>query len=160
MHQKNIELINKNYTLENTLLDTWAQISAIIAQNKLLQDQLSSLNQEFNATAPFPSIDNDMANDVIPLPIHSRGGTSCCHLPTVEDIPIPCRHNESQELMPTVHTSPDFLLPGVVYVPFPPSSGKSPNMYYLCPGQMSEHDQVQPIQGFDPKTQEQVLHTI
>ncbi len=41
---KNIELINKNYTLENTLLDTQAQMSLIIAQNKLLQDQPSALN--------------------------------------------------------------------------------------------------------------------
>jgi hypothetical protein len=157
---KNIELINKNYTLENTLLDTRAQISAIIAQNKLLQDQLSSLNQEFNATAPLPSIDNNMAHDDIPLPICGGGGTSCCHLPTVEDIPVPCRHDESQELMPTVHTYPDFLLPGVVYVPFPSSSGKSTDMYYLCPGRMSEHDQVQPVPDFNPKTQEQVLDTI
>jgi hypothetical protein len=62
--------------------------------------------------------------------------------------------------MPLVHTSPDFLPPGEVYVPFPPSLGKSTNTYYPCPGQMSEQDQVQPVPGFDPKTQNQVLCTI
>jgi hypothetical protein len=41
---KNIKLIDKNYTLENTLLNTQAQMSLIIAQNKLLQDQMSALN--------------------------------------------------------------------------------------------------------------------
>ncbi len=154
---KNIELIDKNYTLENV---KETQMSAIIAQNKLLQDQLSSLNQEFNTTAPFPSINNDMANNDIPLPICGGCGTSCCHLPTVEDIPVPCRHDESQESKPPGHTSLDFLPSRVVYVPFPTSLGRSCNTYYPCPGRLSEHDQVQPFPGFVPKTQEQVLCTI
>jgi hypothetical protein len=62
--------------------------------------------------------------------------------------------------MPPVHTSPDFLPPGVVYVPLPLSSGWGANTYYPCPGHMSERDQVQPVPGFDPKTKKQVLHTI
>jgi hypothetical protein len=35
----------KNYTLENTLLDTQAKMALIVAQNKLLQEQLDVLNQ-------------------------------------------------------------------------------------------------------------------
>jgi hypothetical protein len=58
-----------------------------------------------------------------------------------------------------VHIFHDILLLGEVYVPFPSCSGKSSNTYYPCPGQMSEQDQVQPIPGFDPKTQKQVLCT-
>jgi hypothetical protein len=42
---RGIHPINKNYTLENTLLDTQAKMASIVAQNKLLQEQLDVLNQ-------------------------------------------------------------------------------------------------------------------
>jgi hypothetical protein len=78
----------------------------------------------------------------------------------VEDTPVPCRQDKCQELTPLVHTSPDFLPPGEVYIPFPLSSVKSTNTHYLCPRRMSERDQVQLVPGFNPKTQKQVLCTI
>jgi hypothetical protein len=40
-----IHLIDKNYTLENTLLGTQENMASIVAQNKLLQEQLDVLNQ-------------------------------------------------------------------------------------------------------------------
>jgi hypothetical protein len=135
-------------------------MSLIIAQNKLLQDQLSSLDQEFHAAAPIPSTNKNVATNEVPLLIRGTGGTSPCQLPTVEDTSVPFRQDKSQELKPLVLTSPDFLPQGEVYVPFPPGSGKSTNTYYPCPRWMSECDQVQPILGFNPKTQKQVLHTI
>ncbi len=42
---RGIHLINKNYTLENTLLNTQEKMVLIVAQNKLLQEQLDVLNQ-------------------------------------------------------------------------------------------------------------------
>jgi hypothetical protein len=42
---RGIHPINKNYTLENTLLDTQAKMALIVAQNKLLQEHLDVLNQ-------------------------------------------------------------------------------------------------------------------
>jgi hypothetical protein len=53
---KNIHLIDKNYTLENTLLDTCEMMASIVAQNKLLQDQLASLNQVPHNDAPTLSL--------------------------------------------------------------------------------------------------------
>ncbi len=38
---KNIDLLDKNYILENDLLDTQEQMAALLAQNLLLQEQLS-----------------------------------------------------------------------------------------------------------------------
>jgi hypothetical protein len=223
---KNIHLIDKKYTLENTLHDTGERMASIVAQNKLLQDQLAALNQVpcngaptlskdiawrvqqlsaealpvaagegqgSNKTSPDvpnkSTADNDLlipirggggttqyqpSTDVddigSDLPLSKQGGGFISHyhspqraadeLPTVEDAPIPGRQDKSQQSMPPVYTSPDYLLLGAVYFPFPPSLGKSTNMYYPCPGQMSKQDQVQPIPCFDPKTQKQVLCTI
>jgi hypothetical protein len=42
---RGIHLIDKNYTLENTLLDTQEKMASIVAQNKLIQEQLDVLNQ-------------------------------------------------------------------------------------------------------------------
>jgi hypothetical protein len=115
-----------------------------------------------------PSTDNDDTGSDLPLSNQGGGFISQYHtpqrtadeLPTVEDSLILGRQDKSKQSMPHVHTSPDLLLPGVVYVPFPPSSGRRANTHYPCPGRMSECDQVQPIPGFDPKTKKQVLHTI
>jgi hypothetical protein len=54
---KNIHLIDKNYTLENTLLDTREMMTSIIAQNKFLQYQLVALNQVPCNDAPTLSKD-------------------------------------------------------------------------------------------------------
>jgi hypothetical protein len=115
-----------------------------------------------------PSTDDDDAGTDLPLSNQGSGFTSHYHspqrtadeLPTVEDTLVPGRQDKSKQLTPPVHTSPDFLPPGVVYVPFPLSSGRGANTYYPCPGHMSERDQVQPVPGFDPKTKKQALCTI
>ncbi len=91
---KNIHLIDKNYTLENTLHDTQKMMASIVAQNKLLQDQLAALNpsssveatilsdiqalqSQQQTTGVLPAFagadpDESMANDSLPMPI--RGG--------------------------------------------------------------------------------------
>jgi hypothetical protein len=105
-----------------------------------------------------PSTDNDDVGSDLPLSYQDSGFTSHCHSPqmtaneqpTVEDTPVQGRQDKSQQSMPPVHISPYILLPGEVYVPFPLSSGKISNTYFLCPGRMSEQDQVQLIPGFNP----------
>jgi hypothetical protein len=115
-----------------------------------------------------PSTDDDDVGSVLPLS-HQGGGFTFHHhtpqrtaneLPSVEDTHVLGRQNEIQQSTPPVHTSPDILLPGEVYITFLPSLSKRSNTYYPCPVQMFEQDQVQPIPGFDHKTQKQVLHTI
>jgi hypothetical protein len=114
-----------------------------------------------------PSTDNDDTGNDLPLSNQGGGFTSQYHtpqrtadeLPTVEDSLVPGRQDKSKQSMPHVYTSPDLLPPGVVYVPFPPSSGRGANTYYPCPGRMSERDQVQPVPSFDPKTKKHVLRT-
>jgi hypothetical protein len=114
------------------------------------------------------STDDDDAGSDLPLSHQEGGFTSHYHspqrtageLPSVEDTSVLGRQDKIQQLMPPVHISPDILPPGEVYVPFPPSAGKSSNTYYPCPGRMFEQDQVQPIPGFNTKTQKQVLCTI
>ena len=66
-------------------------MASIYCQNRLLQDQLSALNQETNITAPIPLINNDMANNDEPLPICGRVGTCHYQVPTVDDISVPCK---------------------------------------------------------------------
>ncbi len=115
-----------------------------------------------------PSTDNDDAGSDLPLSNQGSGFTSHYHspqrttdeLPTVEDTLVLGRQDKSKLLMPPVYTSPAFILPRVVYVPFPPSSGRGADTYYPCLRRMSEHNQVQPIPDFDPKTKKQVLPTI
>jgi hypothetical protein len=53
---KNIHLINKNYTLENTLHDTQKMMASIVAQNKLFQDQSAALNPSSSVKAPILSV--------------------------------------------------------------------------------------------------------
>jgi hypothetical protein len=110
--------------------------------------------------APIPSTNDNMANKNKPLSLCSEEGTLHHQLPIVEDISVPCKRDDSQESKSLESTSPEALPPEEVYVPFPPGSGKSTIMCYLCPGQMLERDQVHPIPGFDPKTQKEVLCTI
>ncbi len=110
--------------------------------------------------ALIPTTNDDMANDNKFLSIRGRGGTLHHQVPIVEDISVPCKWDNSQESKLYESTSPDALLPGEVYVCFPPGSGKNTDTYYSCFGWMSEHDQVHPVPGFDPKTQKQVLRTI
>ncbi len=96
---KNIHLINKNYTLENTLHDTQKMVASIVAQNKLLQDKLAALNLSSSVRAPILSDvqalqvqqqttgvlpasagavpDESMANDNLPMPIHGGGVLPC-----------------------------------------------------------------------------------
>jgi hypothetical protein len=52
---KNIHLIDKKYTLENTLHDMQKMMASIVAQNKLLQDQLAALNPSSSVKAPILS---------------------------------------------------------------------------------------------------------
>jgi hypothetical protein len=42
---KTIKLIDRNYTLENNLVNTQDKMAVIVAQNLLLQEQLAALNQ-------------------------------------------------------------------------------------------------------------------
>ena len=42
---KSIDLINRNYTLENNLVDTLDKMAMIIVKNLLLQEQLTALTQ-------------------------------------------------------------------------------------------------------------------
>jgi hypothetical protein len=97
-----------------------------------------------------PSTDDDDTGSDLPLSYQGGGFTSHFHspwrttneLPSVEDTPVLSRQDKSRQLTPPVHTSHHILLPGEVYVPFPPSSRKSSKTNFLCPGQMSELDQV------------------
>ncbi len=115
-----------------------------------------------------PSTDNDDPGSDLPLSYQGGGFTSHYHspqrtaneLPSLEDTAVLGRRDKSQQSMPPVHTFPNILPLREVYIPFPVSSGKSSNTYYPCPERMSAQDQVQPIPGFDPKTQKQVLCTI
>jgi hypothetical protein len=62
---KSIELIDRNYTLENNLVDTKAKTAMIIAQILLLQEQLAALNPAFvEGTEPSNQIhcQGDRAN--------------------------------------------------------------------------------------------------
>ncbi len=96
---KNIHLMDKNYTLENTLHDTQKMMASIVAQNKLLQDQLAALNPSSSVKAPILSDvqvlqvqqqttgvllasvgsvpDESMANDNLPMPIRGGGVLPC-----------------------------------------------------------------------------------
>jgi hypothetical protein len=88
-----------------------------------------------------PYTDDDDNDSDLPLSNQGSGFTShyqspqrtADELPTVEDTLIPGRHDKSKQSMPPVHTSSDYLSWRVVYVPFPPSSGRGVNTYYPCP---------------------------
>ncbi len=110
-------------------------------------------------TSPNDSNESMVDND-LPIPIHGGGGTSqyqpstdnddggsdggltshhhfpqrsANEPPTVGDTPVPGRRDNGHQLTPPVHTFSDILLPGIVYIPFPPSSGNSSNAYSPCP---------------------------
>jgi hypothetical protein len=56
-----IALVDKNYTLENNLNDTQVKMAAMIAQNKLLQDQLLVLQR---SSEPPLMLAEDIAQEV------------------------------------------------------------------------------------------------
>ena len=66
---KSIALVDKNYALENNLHEAQAQMAAIVAQNKLLQEQLSGSHHR-------PTVNSEYANPNSPLadPLTRRGG--------------------------------------------------------------------------------------
>ena len=77
---KSIDLINRNYTLENNLVDTQDKMGTIVAQNLLLQDQLAALSQTtFGETDPMDEESAGPMNicsggDAWPAASNSSGG--------------------------------------------------------------------------------------
>ena len=161
---QNIELVNANAGLMAELDQGWDTLAAMMEQVSLLQAQLVTQSQSQSQDV-LPASANDDGRNAMDL--QGSGGHSSDNLMRdwsdisyVDDTPIPCRQDIIQQSAPPVHTTPDIVPPGEVYFPFPPSSGRSSNTYYPCPGWMSEQDQVHPVPGFNPKTQEQSLCTI
>jgi hypothetical protein len=75
MHAKalrNINLVDKNYALKNDLAVIQDQMASILAQNQLLQEQLSTTQTQTNCTLPVPP-NEDRMDDNAPAPI--RGGS-------------------------------------------------------------------------------------
>jgi hypothetical protein len=69
MHAKalrNIDLVNKNFALENDLAVIQDQMASILAQNRLLQEQLSTT--QINCALPVPP-NEDKMDDNAPVPI-------------------------------------------------------------------------------------------
>ena len=66
---KNIALVDKNYALENDLHEAQAKMAAIVAQNKLLQEQLSGSHLRATVDSEEADPESLSAN---PLPC--RGG--------------------------------------------------------------------------------------
>jgi hypothetical protein len=89
-------------------------MALIIAQNKLLQDQLSALNQESNVTIPIPPTNKDMADDNEPLPTHGRGGACHYQVPNVDETSFLCNQYDCQESKLLVSASIDILMSGEV----------------------------------------------
>jgi hypothetical protein len=79
---KKIEVVDKNYHLENDLHETQGKMASILAQNQLLQEQLLAFNQGPSLpvvlTAP-----NNVARDKedVPMSIHGSRGTSHSQVP-------------------------------------------------------------------------------
>ncbi len=73
-----IELVNKNYHLENDLHVTQGKMASILAQNQLLQEELLAFNQGISPpivlTAP-----NNKARDKENIPMSIRGGRGTSH---------------------------------------------------------------------------------
>jgi hypothetical protein len=81
---KNIHLIDKNYTLENTLLDTCKMMTSIIAQNKFPQYQLVALNQVPCNDAPTLSKDiawrvQQLSTEALLVTARELQGPTKCH---------------------------------------------------------------------------------
>jgi hypothetical protein len=73
--------------------------------------------------------------------------------------------NQAKERLVQTSTSPELtsrtLLPlGEVHDPNPPDSGIHNRSYYSCPGRMTANDLIDPVHGFNPTTQKQVLSSI
>jgi hypothetical protein len=66
---KTIVLADKNYALENDLHEAQAQMAAIVAQNKLLQEQLSGSHHRATVDSEYADPDSPLAN-----PLTRRGG--------------------------------------------------------------------------------------
>jgi hypothetical protein len=68
---RNIDLVDRNYTLENDLRDTQDRMSALLAQNALLQSQLAPALLHQESASPSPVNDESMLDD---SPMEIRGG--------------------------------------------------------------------------------------
>jgi hypothetical protein len=66
---QNINLVDKNYALENDLAVIKGQMVSILAQNQLLQEQLSTTQTQTNCALPVPPNEGRMDDDA-PVPIH------------------------------------------------------------------------------------------
>jgi hypothetical protein len=75
---KNIELVNKNYHLENNLHETQGKMASILAQHQLLQEQLLAFNQGPSYSA-FPMDPNNKVSDNEDVPMSIRGGGVTSH---------------------------------------------------------------------------------
>ena len=70
---QNIDLVDRNYTLENDLRDTQDRMSALLAQNALLQSQLASTSLP-QVSSPSGSHDDEAMLDDTPMDIRGGGG--------------------------------------------------------------------------------------
>jgi hypothetical protein len=59
---KTIALVDKNYALENDLYEAQAQMAAIVAQNKLLQEQLSGSHHRVTVASEYTDPDSPLAD--------------------------------------------------------------------------------------------------
>jgi hypothetical protein len=75
---KNIELVDKNYHLENDLHQMQGKMASILAQNQLLQEQFLAFNQGPSHSA-FPMAPNNEASDKEDVPMSIRGGGVTSH---------------------------------------------------------------------------------
>jgi hypothetical protein len=65
---RNIDLVDKNYTLQNDLAVIQDQMASILAQDQLLQEQLSMTQTQTNCALPA-SPNEDRMDDDAPVPI-------------------------------------------------------------------------------------------
>jgi hypothetical protein len=74
---KIIELVNKIYHPENNLHETQDKMASILAQNKLLQEQLLAFNQELSPPVVLTAPNNEAREkEDVPMSIRGGGGTS------------------------------------------------------------------------------------
>jgi hypothetical protein len=152
---RNIELVNANAGLMAELDLGQDTLAATMKKVLLLQAQLGTQSQSQSQDV-LPASANDNGKNARNLQGgggHSLVDLTCnwSNISYVDDTPVPCRQDIIQQSPPPVQTSPDILPPEEVYVPFPPSSGRRSNTYFLCPGWMSEQDQFTPSQGLIPR---------
>ncbi len=76
---KSIALVDKNYALENNLHEAQAQMAAIVAQNKLLQEQLSGSDYRPMVNSEYADPDSPLADPLTrcggQLPFCAPGST-------------------------------------------------------------------------------------